>query len=52
MLLFFFFLMFIYFERESARWGGAEREGKRKLQAGATLSAEPGGGLDPTTMRS
>ena len=35
----FYFLKFIYFERDRASGGGADREGHREPQAGSTLSA-------------
>ena len=50
----FYFLMFIYLERErefeSMSRGGSEREGGREFQAGCmySLSAEPHTGLDLT----
>ena len=52
------FLMYIYFERESACTGvrgvGVEGQSKREResQADSLLTKEPSAGLDPTTLRS
>ena len=46
-----FFILLILRETES--WGGAEREGKRKSQAGSPLSAwSPMWGLNSRMVRS
>ena len=47
-IFFFFFSLFIYFERERTCGGEDQREGERESQAGCTLSAQsPMQGLNP-----
>ena len=43
------YLSLIYFERQTASWGGTEREGERESQAGSVLStgSEAGPELKP-----
>ena len=45
------FFKFIYFERDSMSWGGAEREGERILSRLHAVSTEPNVGLEPTKTR-
>ena len=55
-ILFFFLVVFIYFEREQERakhGGGRGREGERESQAGSKLSTQsPTQGWHPQTVRS
>ena len=45
----FFFLMFIYFERENTNGGGADREGDRGSEEGSVLIAECDAGAQTHT---
>ena len=53
LLLLDLFLKFIYFERDRARWGGAERErGREGIPSRLRVaSAEPDAGLELTKLR-
>jgi len=49
----FVFVLFCFFrEEEREGWGRPGGKGKRESQAGSTPSAEPHGGLDPTSPTS
>ena len=46
-----FFIKFIYFERESMNWGGAETEGERSPSRLCSASTEPNTRLKPTNRK-